>query len=162
VKVIAILRDPIDRAVSHYNHSVALGFETLKFAEALQREAGRLAGEEARIYREPTYRSFSHQHHSYLSRSKYVEQLARWLDCFNRRQVLILRAEDLLRDPVSVVAESQSFLEVEVIRPHNAKVRNARSYEQIDDSVRARLKAEFAPYNKRLYALIDRDLGWGY
>ena len=44
-RLIVVLRDPVDRAYSHYQHEVALGAETLSFAEALDREDERLAGE---------------------------------------------------------------------------------------------------------------------
>ncbi|HXS47682.1 MAG TPA: sulfotransferase domain-containing protein, partial [Solirubrobacterales bacterium] len=78
-RLIVILRDPVDRAFSHHNHELALGFEDLPFEEAIEREPERLEGEQERILEDPGYRSFAHQHHSYVSRGRYAEQLERWL-----------------------------------------------------------------------------------
>src|SRR4051794_20653441 len=57
-RLIAVLRDPVDRAYSHYQHEVALGVETLGFAEAVEAESDRLDGEEDRIEQDPRYVSF--------------------------------------------------------------------------------------------------------
>ena len=79
VKAILILRDPVTRAHSHYTHELARGFESLSFEEALEREEERLEGEEERMKTDPSYYSFSHQHHSYVARGRYLEQIERWL-----------------------------------------------------------------------------------
>ena len=71
-RLIAILRDPISRAYSQYHHELARGFETLPFLDALKSEEERLAGEAERLCADPSYRSFSHQHHSYVARGIYV------------------------------------------------------------------------------------------
>lgn len=159
-KLIVILRDPIDRAFSHHNHERALGYEDLPFEEAIAREPSRLDGEEERILANPRYLSFSHQHHSYLARSRYAEQLERWFRQADRDQFLILSAEDLFRDPRSVLAETQRFLGLEPDMPADVTARNARTYAPIPDDVRERLRSELEPHNRRLYELVGRDFGW--
>ncbi|HEV2894458.1 MAG TPA: sulfotransferase, partial [Actinomycetota bacterium] len=52
VRLIALLRDPVGRAYSHYQHEVARGFETLSFEEAIEAEPARLAGETQRMLAE--------------------------------------------------------------------------------------------------------------
>lgn len=79
VRLIFLLRNPVDRAYSHYWHSVKLGYETLSFEEALEREEERLASGGS-----------SPRDHSYADRGRYAEQLARYLALFPKRQVLVL------------------------------------------------------------------------
>src|SRR6266540_3594706 len=65
VKLIAVLRNPISRALSHYQHEVRGGREPLSFVEALDKEAERLAGEEERLREEPGYYSWNHHRYGY-------------------------------------------------------------------------------------------------
>lgn len=159
-KLIVLLRDPVTRAYSHHNHERALGFEKLGFEEALKREAERLRGEEERIIREPGYRSFAHQHHSYLARSRYADQLGRWLEHFDREQLLVLSAEDLFERPADVVAECQRFLGLEPVTPADLSPRNARVYRDMPEPLRAWLEEELAADNERLQALLEREPAW--
>ena len=53
VKLIAMLRDPVERAYSGYQHEVGRGFETLSFEEAIEAEPGRLEGERERMIADP-------------------------------------------------------------------------------------------------------------
>ena len=78
-RLIVLLRDPVARALSHYHHEVALGMEPLTFEEALDAEPERLDGEERRLVQFPGYASVAHQHHSYVARGHYADQLERWL-----------------------------------------------------------------------------------
>ncbi len=76
-RLIVILRDPVERALSHYFHSRRRGYETLPMLEAFEAEEARLAGQEAKLGA-PDGVSYAHQHHSYVARSRYMEQLERW------------------------------------------------------------------------------------
>lgn len=103
VKLIFILRNPVDRAYSHYWYEVKLGFEYLSFEEAIMREEERLARGDL----------FSKQHYSYLDRGKYVIQLERFLEYFPREQMLILMHQDLLEKPDQVMRQIFEFLAVD-------------------------------------------------
>lgn len=159
-RLIVILRNPIERAYSHHNHERALGFETLDFEQAIAREAERLDGEEERLLSDPGYRSFSHQHHSYLARGRYAEQLERWFGHVDRARILILSAEELFEQPRETVAAAQRFLGLEPLSPADVTARNARSYAPLGEHTRRRLRGEFQPHNRRLYELVGRDFGW--
>jgi hypothetical protein len=78
VKLIVLLRNPVERAYSHYLLERSRGDESLSFAEALAADAARLAGEEDRLLADPTYVSVTHKHASYLARGDYAPQLKRW------------------------------------------------------------------------------------
>jgi hypothetical protein len=159
-KLIVILRNPVDRAFSHHNHERALGYEDLPFEEAIARESERLRDEEARIRADPRYQSFSHQHHSYLSRSRYAEQLEGWFRHVDRDRFLILGAEDLFEDPRLALVRTQRFLGLQPIEPRDLTARNARSYSPIEDDLRDRLNEALEPHNRQLYELVGRDFGW--
>ncbi|HEY9295730.1 MAG TPA: sulfotransferase domain-containing protein, partial [Phormidium sp.] len=79
VKLIVLLRNPVERAISHYYHEVRLGFEDLGLEDAIAQEPARLEGETAKILADETYYSYNHQHYTYLSRGVYVEQLNNWM-----------------------------------------------------------------------------------
>lgn len=158
--IIALLRDPVHRAYSHYHHEVRLGAETLSFPRALEAEEGRLAGEEERMLDDETYASFNHQHFSYAARGRYAEQLERWLAFFPRARVLVLSSEDFYADPPGVVATALEFLGLPGGRTETHRRDNEGRYAGMDPGLRRELAQRFAADNRRLYALLGRDLGW--
>ena len=104
-RLIVLLRDPVERAISQVFHAQRLGFEPLPVDEALAAEQGRLA----------TGDPYSFQKHSYLSRSRYIEQLDRYEALFSREQLLILRSEDLFSTPERIWQQLLSFLKLKPI-----------------------------------------------
>jgi hypothetical protein len=98
-KLIAILRNPIDRAYSHFLHMVRTGTEPLDdFAQALQ--------EEASIHKERTSQD-------YIGRGLYYDQLKRYFGTFPREQVRVYLYEDLSDAPISTVQDAFRFLKVD-------------------------------------------------
>ena len=114
VKLIVLLRDPVERTLSHYFHSRRLGLEPLGLEAALAAEAGRLADAEP-VLAQPSGRHRSHQENSYLSRSRYERQLPQWRALFPPEQLLVLRSEELFQRPAHGWARVQRFLGLE---PH--------------------------------------------
>jgi hypothetical protein len=159
-KLIALLRNPVDRAYSHYLLEVARGFETLDFAAALDAEAARLAGEEARLIADPTSISEPHKHVSYLARGDYAPQLERWFAHIPREQFLVLRSEALYQRPAETFAQVATFLGVapELDAPFTPY--NQTSGPPLDPAIRARLAAHFAPKNAKLATLLGWASGW--
>jgi hypothetical protein len=161
VKLVAVLRNPVDRAFSHYQHEVRDGRESLSFAEALDREPARLAGEEERLRREPGYYSYNHHRYSYTRRGLYLEQLGRWVQHYPRSRLLVLQSERLFREPAAVSAALFDFLG---LRPYGLKQYAAfyqGNYEQaIPADLRARLVAYFEPYNRELYEWLGGEFDW--
>lgn len=161
IKLIVLLRDPVTRAHSHYQHSRDKGREPdLTFEEALAAEPDRIGADEARIVGEPGFESFAHMHYSYVARGRYAEGLERLYRHFPREQVLVLAAEDLFADPASVARRATDFLGLAPadLAPYRAE--NTRQYEVMEDSVQARLREAFAEPNARLARLLGRDFGW--
>ena len=96
-RLVALVRNPVDRALSHYNHEVALGREPLSFEDALAAEDERLHGEDRALRADPRYFSSEWWSHTYKARGSYAEQLERWLEVFPREQLLIIPSEELAR-----------------------------------------------------------------
>ena len=164
IKLIALLRNPIDRAFSHYRWEVNWGNEHLSFEDAIEQEAMRL---QVGAYKLEKGISFNHLHFSYLARSKYAEQLARWFKYFPRERFLIVKSEDMYTDPASVLEDILNFLcisasnadeQVKHFRQCNANM--LLDYKNVNAATRQRLIKIFEQPNKYLYDLLGKDLGW--
>lgn len=161
VKLIALLRNPIDRALSHYQHEVRDGRETLSFADAIERESERLAGEEERLRDDPDYYSYNHHRFSYTRRGLYVQQLRRWMQHFPRSQLLVLQSERLFQDPVAATAAVQQFLGLAPHRLERYKPYLRGEYDRgISQEVRSKLAAYFEPFNQDLYRWLGEEFDW--
>jgi hypothetical protein len=161
VKLVALLRNPVERAFSHYQHEVRDGRESLSFPEALERETARLAGEEERLEREPGYYSYNHHRYSYARRGLYLEQLLRWTRWYPRFQLLVLQSEWLFRDPAAASASVYEFLGLSPHRLEQYKPFYQGAYDRrIPGDVRQRLAAYFEPHNRELYRWLGREFDW--
>jgi hypothetical protein len=160
-KLIALVRNPVDRAFSHYQHEVALGRELLSFEDALAAEDDRLRGEEERMLADPAYFSHAWWNYTYRARGRYAAQLERWLELFPREQLLVVPSEDLLGEPEKTHALVLEFLGAPAHRLETYPRVFERQYEPMGPKTRKQLTAEFAEPNRRLYELVGRDLGWG-
>ncbi len=159
-RLVALLRDPVDRAFSQYQHEVALGRESLSFEDALAREDGRTRGEVERMVGDPRYFSREWWTHTYFARGLYAEQLERWYAAFPREQLLVLATEEYAARPAETYAEVLRFLGAppHALREHPRVF--SREYEPLDPGTRAALAERYADPNRRLYELLGRDLGW--
>ena len=114
VRLIVLLRDPVERSLSQYFHSRRLGLEPLELEQALAAEQQRLEGSEAELAGVDG-RHRSHQEHSYLARSRYELQLQRLERLFPAEQLLVLRSEDLFAQSEGLWQQVLTFLEVEAV-----------------------------------------------
>jgi len=161
VKLIVMLRDPVKRAFSHYHHEFEGGFETLAtFEEAIEAEPGRLEGETRRLLEDPTYVSDAHQHHSYLARGRYAEQLEAWFAHVPRERLLVFTSEEFYRDTASLYLAVQDFLGLSHHPLTEFKTYNAHSYAPMSSATNERLRDHFREPNAALAELLGRDLGW--
>jgi hypothetical protein len=167
VRLIALLRNPVERAYSHYQHSRKLKVEKLSFEEAVEAEAARIGGLEEELKKDQPgttakgHRAHHHHlHRAYVTRSLYADQLERWLEHFPREQLLVVRSEDFLVQPDETFAQVFGFLGVRPWKVPSYEARNVGSYAPIDPEFRARLEARFAEPNARLSELLGRDFGW--
>ena len=159
LKIIAILRDPAERAYSQYQHERAQGHETLSFEEAIDAETERLAGCHARLRAGPHYYCRNHHHLSYLDRGRYGHYLQKWLEHFPAKQVLVLCADELFANPNRVANETFAFLG---LAPHKlgvASVHNRIGYPAMPSATRERLRHHFDDDRKLLEAVLRKVQG---
>jgi hypothetical protein len=161
VRLIALLRNPADRAYSQYQHVVRLGYETLSFEDAIASEEERLAGEVEKMRADERYYSFNHQYYSYLARGIYVDQISRLAELgFAPEQVLILRSEDFFAHPAEGLLRLREFLGLPEHPLRDLEKFNAGRYEKIPAAMRARLLEFYEPHNQRLADLLGASFNW--
>jgi hypothetical protein len=159
-KLIAILRDPVTRALSHYHESFHAGLETLSLREALDREPDRLFGETEKLLHDGTYVSYPRLWYSYIARGFYMDQIQLWLRYFSRQQLLVLVTEDLLGRPEQTMRTVHNFLGADDYALDSYPLVNTRAYPDLDADLRDRLASVFHKPNLALYEYLGRDLGW--
>lgn len=172
VKLIALLRNPIDRAYSHHWLEVKGRYETLPFEEAIRCEQDRITGEREKMVNDEHYHSFKYRRFSYLTRGIYIDQIEYWLNFFPRDQFLFLKAEDLYSNPASVVRQTLEFLgvaanEIDTNKefkkykvPSKTGYKTKDSAPKMESATRQYLVEYFKPFNARLYEFLGRDLTW--
>ncbi len=170
VKLIALLRNPVDRAYSKYWIEKMGEFDTWSFEDAIKGEHERLAGELDKMLANENYYSYSYQHFSYLTRGIYYDQLKNWMQYYPREQMLILRSEDLYSNPAGVLKQTLEFLGVphgdlnkefkNYRRPSKKGYRNKVIPPKLDPKMREYLIEYFRPHNARLYEYLGIDFDW--
>jgi hypothetical protein len=147
MKLIVVLRNPIDRAFSHWNMERSRDADNLSFWDALQNEQERCR--EARPYQ--------HRVYSYIDRGFYLEQLRRLWFYFPKDRVLILKNEHLRNQPREALREVCDFLEVARFGALQNKNVHSRPYPStMSDRERSYLRFIFEHEIRGL----ERVLGW--
>ena len=129
VKIIILLRNPIDRAYSNYKMERKKGKEVSDtFQEALDKEYDRIKSLEKNFDDEDFV--FLHQNFSYFQRGLYYEQVKRYFNYFDKDQILILKSENFFENPENVLKKIYDFLGVRKEMPDGMKSFKS-SYEAI-------------------------------
>jgi Sulfotransferase domain len=161
-KFVVMLRDPVERAISHYLHTCRVGAEPLSFQGALAAEPERM--EQARHLGLDTreghqiFRLFS-----YASRGLYAAQLERWLALIPRSRVHIIVSEQFRESPPEVFESLLDFLELDAFTPPSFAQHSRRapgSSTQVPPAVRERLREHFSDDAARLARIIDGATAW--
>jgi Sulfotransferase domain len=161
VRLIAVLRDPVERAWSQFRYETSRGHETETLERALDLEPVRLVGERERLLADPKYPGMAYRHNGYLERGHYVDQLERIYSRFPREQVLVLSSEAMFEDPQGQLRRVWQFLSLKDVELAHLEPRNANaSRGDIPGEQRDRLTEYYRPYNARLYDLLGIEFGW--
>jgi len=159
-RLIVLLRDPVERALSHYHHQVRHGRERLSFLDAIDAEPTRLGHEFERMIDDENYYSDAYWGFSYMARGRYGEQLERWFEYFPRESMLVLESTALFSTPESVHLQALEFLGLEPRPLARYPKQNAGSYSGLEADEHRRLLREFAPDTDKLEALLNRPVSW--
>lgn len=160
VKLLVLVRDPVERAYSAHAHELARGYETEPFEAALELEDQRLAGEAERIAAQPGYLSHSHQHHAYRARGYYADQLERLDRRFGSERVHVIDSGRFFADPEPVYDGVLEFLGLGHHGYPAFERHNARPRSPMPETLRARLSEHFLPHDERLSRWLDRPPSW--
>ena len=160
VRVVVILRDPVERAYSAHAHETARGFETEPFARAVELEESRLAGEEERLTADPGYASHSHQHHGYIARGHYVDQLERLEKHLGRNRMYVADHAELFDGTTRELRRIEDFLGLPPGPDRVPARHNARRRAEMPRGLRAELTARFAQSDQRLARWWGRTPSW--
>jgi hypothetical protein len=169
VRLIALLRDPVERAYSDYQMVARKDREHKTFEEAIGLQEPAEAGKSRPLGKdgqnsEGEDRAVIDEDSEYLSRGVYVDQLLRWSEFFPREQILVLKSEDFFERPQDTLKVVLDFLELPEWEPEASGLqnkRNAGTYGQgMDPATRLRLEEYFEPHNRRLYDFLGVGFGW--
>jgi hypothetical protein len=147
LKLIVLLRNPIERAYSHWNMMRSEGTDSLPFWEAIQIERERCREE----------LPLQHRYYSYIDRGLYLDQLRRLWTFFPRDQVLILKNEALRHEPMQSLHSVCRFLGVDPPSAIDTMDVHSRPYvSAMSQSERDYLRSVFEFEIRGL----ERELGW--
>ncbi|GAA2541817.1 hypothetical protein GCM10010435_06690 [Winogradskya consettensis] len=152
VRMVVLLRDPVERAFSHWKERRGEGVEPLDFREALAAEESRTATAK------PDDTAFDW--YSYRARGRYLEHLEPWLERFDRSQLLFVASETFYREPAETYAQILSFVGLPAYELPAYDVFNDRPSKGMDDDVRAELTAYYQPYNAALADRLSMRFSW--
>ncbi|MBE9164156.1 tetratricopeptide repeat-containing sulfotransferase family protein [Tychonema sp. LEGE 06208] len=151
-KLIVLLRNPVDRAISHFYRLKGLNWEGRSLDRAISDEIERLnQNPEYIIGEEPG---------NYLARGRYIEFIKNWLACFPREQLLILKSEDFYAKAAATVQQVLEFLDLPEYQLPEYQNANPGFYPRVNESVRCCLSDYFKPYNQELEEYLGRKFDW--
>ena len=155
VKLIVLLRNPVDRAVSWHYHKVNSGLATGDLATAIASELERLQ----HLSEADLIKGGYHNTDNLLS-SLYIYQLKTWLELLGREQFLILKSEEFYSNTAAVMKQVFDFLGIPDHQLQNYPQVNVGSYDPIDANLRTTLVEYFQPYNQQLEEYLGIKFNW--
>jgi lipopolysaccharide transport system ATP-binding protein len=162
VKLVLLLRNPAERAYSHYQMARRAGFETIEtFEEAISKEDERIGEWYEKMVNNERENYTEVQRLSYLSRGNYVKQLKTWLSYFKRENFLFIESEEYYSDPETELKKIHSFLGLDYVKPQDLTNQHKGSYElNIEAETAIQLDNYFKEVNKELPMLTGRKFSW--
>ena len=160
VKLIVILRNPVDRAYSHYNMGIREGDIKNSFEDIIENDLIQLK-KTSNLYNSNSDDYFQNVvEHSYLARGFYAEQLKIWFNIFNKNQLHITTTENLARSPQQTFSNIFKFLNIPDYKIKNLENKRQGNYSLMKNETKIKLLNFFKPYNEELYDLIDQKFDW--
>ena len=154
-KIIILLRNPADRAISWHYHKLNSGLSDRNLTEAISMEIERLKTvSEAEIIN-----TGFHDPDNIMS-SLYIYKIKAWMEILGREQFLILKSEDFYQNPAESMAKVFTFLGLPDFKLDKYPQVNPGSYSDVDSSLRKTLVEYFAPYNQQLEEYLDLQFNW--
>lgn len=156
VKLIVLLRNPIERTVSRFNMMVRNGTEKRSFEVAIQQEIQAI--KKATRGDDIHWKALNVNRH--LGNSLYYYHLKRWLNHFPREQFLILPSQTMFEQPEATLKQLYHHLGLEHSPEQDYPQYNAGTYEPIAPELRQTLAEFLAPPTRQLESLLNCSFNW--
>ncbi|MEM1167810.1 MAG: tetratricopeptide repeat protein [Cyanobacteria bacterium P01_H01_bin.35] len=157
IKLIVLLRNPVDRTISNYYHEVRSNAENMSVEEVINYRLEKLIKISSSLVKEKDYWNYQGD---YIGSSVYLDWLKKWLNIFPREQLLILPSEEFYSDPKTTMKQVFNFLGLPDYQIQNYPKLNAGSYTSISEALRQKLSDYFQPHNQRLEEYLGMKFNW--
>ena len=158
IKLIIILRNPIDRAYSEYQDLASNKSNFPSFETVIENEMNSQRNN-ADIITEENFEVFN-QKNSYLLKGIYVDQLKIWTSLFPKEQIFILSTENLNSDPIDALGSVFQYLNLPDYKIKNPQHQKQKKYSSMKTETRNELIEFFKPHNERLFKMINKKFDW--
>ena len=165
VKLILMMRNPVERTISQYRTQVRHGRQNLSLEEVLEREHRLFEKEFQQFLENDDLQRDVDTKISLIARSRYSEALERWLEYFDKSHFLFLNSDEYFKNPLNEYNRVLNFLELPSETPNVTGKRGivppgAYKNIQLNDKTREELKNYFEPWNNKLFNLIGEKFDW--
>lgn len=160
VKLLFIVRNPVDRAISNYFHSVRYGVEKLPIEEAFKRPLSDFEADYQRLTTEDSFHSGIYNRYAYVHKGFYAMHLKKWYEYFDPEQLLIVENEALQTQPAQVYKEVCQFLGLKEWTLEAFKKHNVGKTKEVPESLKTELYEVFKTPNQEFFDLIGKSFNW--
>jgi len=161
IKIIILLRNPVQRAISHYHQQARRHHEKLSMMEAFQTENKRIGSAWNNLVAGKQLSGMKIQQCSYLKRGEYLEQVQRYENYFPAKQLCIIESNDFFDHPQKTLPRVFEFLGVDPhFSPADLWPRKPGNYEDAEPEVLDFLNEYFASHNEALFEQLGYRFDW--
>ena len=160
IKLIALLRNPVDKAYSHYHLSLRSGVQKSSFEEIIEEDVKTFQKFENTnsMIDDKYFRTYIEKSH--LGRGFYAQQLKIWFELFDRKQILILTSEELSTDTNKTMNKIFQFLDLPDYEIPDTTKHNTAIYANMKIDTRKKLISFYSKYNQDLFKLLNQEFDW--
>ncbi|MDC0835918.1 sulfotransferase domain-containing protein [Geitlerinema sp. CS-897] len=150
MKLIVLLRNPADRAISHYYHWVRLGKEDRSLETAIESQLQEISNLD----------NFFGLRDNYIARGIYLDFFKHWMQLFAREQFLVIETETFDRDPCTTLQTTHKFLGVSPLALKEYERYNSSAYSSNHTEIRQKLAEFYRPHNQKLESFLGTTFNW--
>lgn len=159
MKIIVILRNPVDRAYSQFHVSVKEQTEQMNFEDAVSKEIEKLKIE-FNEKSDEKLKKFPLENFHYIKKGLYAMQLKSWFRIFHRENILVLSTEEFEKNQDKIYKKIFNFLEIDDFKIKNQERMQKGHYPPMNTNIRNVLLDFFKPHNDELFSLIGEKFDW--
>ncbi|MGB3532297.1 MAG: tetratricopeptide repeat protein [Microcoleaceae cyanobacterium] len=156
MKLIILLRNPVQRAISHYHHWLRLGLEHRNIKEVIQTELDTINY----VLQFPIQYQRWYQSINYIARGAYIGFIQQWMAIFPPEQFLILSCENLAAHPEATMKQVFTFLGLPDLPTCRYTQLNVGHYPPLSPSLFQLLSDFYQPYNQQLEEYLGNRFDW--